>query len=73
MRKDAGMSIGDKAEIFYDIDAEESIVKDAFAKFAADIMNDTLSESIKAGVESAEFKKEVKIDGEIVQLGISKK
>jgi len=71
MRKDAGMSLADRAEIFYDTDLEKSIVKDALDKFAGEILNDTLSEAIRAGVESAEWKKEVKIEGEAIKLGIS--
>lgn len=71
MRKDADMSIGDRAEIFYETDNE--IIKTAIEKFTADIMNDTLSESIRFGTETAEFKKEAKIEGEIIKLGLNKK
>lgn len=71
MRKDMNLSLNDRAEVFYETNSE--LVRECIEKFAADIMNDTLSESLKFGLDSVEVKKEVKIDGEVVVLGIVKK
>ncbi|MBI4812574.1 isoleucine--tRNA ligase [Candidatus Falkowbacteria bacterium] len=71
LRKEAGMTIADRAEIYYETD--DDVTREIIEEFAEDIMNDTLSAAIKFGVEVAEFNKEVKIDGEIIKLGVSKR
>lgn len=77
LRKEAGLSLDDKTEIYWEVEGEEveseSHVFKAFETFAGDIMNDTLSEGIKFGIEPAEFKKDVKIEGKAVKFGIKKK
>jgi isoleucyl-tRNA synthetase len=70
LRKDLNMTIKDKAEIYYHSDSQ--LVNDVFEKFGEDIKKDTLSEKIIKGVEDAGTKKEVKVDGEVVVLGIEK-
>lgn len=70
LRKDAGLTIQDKAEIYYHSD--NKLVNEVFEKFGEDIKKDTLSEKIIKGIEDAGTKKEVKIDGEEVVLGIEK-
>ena len=70
MRKEAGMTINDRAEIFYETDSE--LIRKAIEVYVEDIMRDTLSETVKFGT-GGEFKKEIKIEGEGVKLGISKK
>ncbi len=71
LRKDAGLSLSDRTKIYYE--TESDLVRETFEKFAQDIMNDTLSEGIEFGIESAELKKDIKIEGEDVGLGIEKK
>jgi len=77
LRKDARFSLDDRAEIFWEIEGKEaeseSMVFKTFEKFAADIMNDTLCESVKHGVEAADFNKDVRIEDEVIKLGIKKK
>ncbi|MBU4347042.1 isoleucine--tRNA ligase [Patescibacteria group bacterium] len=73
LRKEAGMTIKDRAIVFYETDSD--IIKKAVDKYAKEIMNDTLSEDIVFGfngeaAKGAEFEKEVKIEGETVKLGI---
>lgn len=70
LRKDLDMTIQDRAEIYYHADSR--LVNDVFEKFREEIKKDTLSEKIIKGVEDAGTKKEVKIDGETVVLGIEK-
>ncbi len=71
LRKDAGLSLSDRTKLYYE--TENDLVRNAFEKFAQDIMNDTLSEGIEFGIESAKLKKDIKIEGEEVKLGIAKK
>jgi len=70
MRKDANLSIGDSAEIYYETESDE--LKIVLEKFAADIMNDTLGKAIKFGIEHVEWSKEFKIEGEMIKLGVKK-
>jgi isoleucyl-tRNA synthetase len=70
LRKDAGMTIKDRAVVYYETESAE--VKNAFEKMEAEILSDTLSEKIVDSMDSAEVKKEVKVNGEGVVLGIKK-
>jgi len=70
LRKDADLSIGDSAEIYYETESEN--LKIVLEKYAADIMNDTLGKAIKFGVEHVEQSKEFKIEGEMIKLGVKK-
>ncbi len=69
LRKDAGMTIRDRVEVFWQ--SESELVKKVFAQFGEEIMRDTLSDKIGKG-EGGDFKKEAKIEGEAVKLGIKK-
>jgi isoleucyl-tRNA synthetase len=71
LRKDAGMTIKDRAEIYYETESKE--IKEVFEKLGTEILKDTLSDKIINDVEDAEIKKEVKVNGEEVVLGIKKK
>lgn len=70
LRKNADLSIGDDAEIYYETESE--VLKTVLEKFAAEIMNDTLGKAIKFGVEQVGDSKEFKIDGEMIKLGVRK-
>jgi isoleucyl-tRNA synthetase len=70
LRKDANLSIGDSAEIYYETESEE--LKIVLEKYAIDIMNDTLGKAIKFGVEYVEQSKEFKIEGGAIKLGVKK-
>ena len=70
LRKQAGMTIRDRAVIYYETKNKE--IKEVFAKIGKDIMNDTLSERIVDNINDAKEKKEVKVNGEEVILGIRK-
>jgi hypothetical protein len=48
-------------------------LRNVFEKKGAEIMADTLSDKIVNNIHGAEFKKEIKVNGEDVILGISKK
>jgi isoleucyl-tRNA synthetase len=71
LRKDAGMTIKDRAVVYYETESEE--VKKVFKNLSAEILKDTLSDKMADNVKGAEFKKEVKVNGEEVILGIKKK
>jgi len=72
LRKDAGMTIKDRAVVYYKIESKE--IKEVFEKLGAEIMADTLSDEIKEdNMDEVEMKKEIKIDGAGVILGIKKK
>jgi isoleucyl-tRNA synthetase len=66
LRKEAGMTIHERAVIYYQTASPE--IKKAFEKFGEDIKKDTLSDEIKTGEGAA-----VKVDGEVVQLKVVKK
>ncbi len=71
LRKEAGMTIKGRAAIYYKTESKE--IKEVFKKLGAEILKDTLSDKIVNNTDGAEFKKEVKVNGEDVVLGISKK
>ncbi len=71
LRKDAGLNLQDKAAIF--IAGTEAAMAEDIKKMSADILRDTLSSSLEIVSEmKAEFKKEVKVDGAKLELGIKK-
>jgi len=70
MRKDAGLSLGDKALVYISTDNEELKTVIKLAKNT--LLKDTLSDDIIEG-ESEGFTKAVKIDGFEVKLSLTKK
>ncbi|MFA4941284.1 MAG: isoleucine--tRNA ligase [Patescibacteria group bacterium] len=64
LRKEAGMTIQDKAAIYYNTDNQE--IRDVFEKFGEEIKKDTLSNEIHAGGDG----KKVKVNGEDVSLDV---
>jgi len=65
-RKNSGMTIQDRAIIFYQTDSKD--IKEAFKTFGEDIKKDTLADDIQSGAGDA-----VKINGEEVELKVEKK
>ncbi|OGF26472.1 hypothetical protein A2477_02305 [Candidatus Falkowbacteria bacterium RIFOXYC2_FULL_47_12] len=65
LRKEAGMTIQDKAVVYYQTNSKE--IQKVFEKFGEEIKRDTLSDEIKVGEGTA-----VKINGEIVKLEVKK-
>lgn len=68
MRKDAGLTIKDKANIYYQTESKQ--IKKVFKHFDDDLKKDTLADRIIKG--EVGIKKEVKIEGEELILGIEK-
>ena len=71
IRKDMNLSLNNRTEIYYETESE--LIRTAIEKHTKELMNDTLSETVKYGLDNIENKKEVKIDGEIIVLGLTKK
>jgi isoleucyl-tRNA synthetase len=72
LRKDAGMTIQDRAVIHWQTD--DKMIKEVFEKMKDEILKDTLSTDINEGVDdSVDLQKEVKINEVKVVLGIKKK
>ncbi len=70
LRKEAGLSINDLAELYY---ADNNKLTEVFAKFGQEILREVLcSESKVAEMEQIEFKKEIVIGKEKVLVGIKK-
>jgi len=69
LRKDAGLSIQDKVNIYWQSDGEN--LKKAMELFKAEILKDTLAVDLIQG-EDGENKKEVKVNGEACVLGVRK-
>ncbi|MFA5318502.1 MAG: isoleucine--tRNA ligase, partial [Patescibacteria group bacterium] len=65
-RKNAGMTIQDRAVIFYQTDSKD--IKEAFAKFGEEIKKDTLADDLQVGSGNV-----VKINNEDVELKVEKK
>jgi len=65
-RKEAGMTIQDRAVIYYQTDSKD--IKEAFEKFGKEIMKDTLADDLQVGSGEA-----VKINSEEVDLKVEKK
>jgi len=67
LRKNAGLTIKDKIVLSWQSDSE--LIKNVFTKMADELKKDTLTEEIK---ESEVEGEEVKMNGEMVKLGIKK-
>lgn len=70
LRKQADMTIKDKAVIYYETESVE--IREAFEKLEKEILKDTLSDKIIGNTSDTEIKREVKINSETVVLGIKK-
>ena len=71
LRKDAGLSLQDKAAIY--IAGADAVMAGDINKMSADILRDTLSSSLEIVSEiKAEFKKEIKVEDIKLELGIKK-
>jgi isoleucyl-tRNA synthetase len=66
LRKNEGLTIQDKIVLSWQSDSE--MIKNVFAKMSEELKKDTLSEKIVEGGDG----EEVKVNGEIVKLGIKK-
>ena len=76
LRKNAGLTISDRVAIYWSIDEADfaaPMAKQVFEKFGQEIKKDTLADSIthKHNQEVTQAK-EVKVNGEMVWLGINK-
>ena len=72
LRKDAGMTIQDRAVIYWQ--ADDEMIKEVFEKMKEEILKDTLSTNVEAIISSdADLQKEVKINDTKIILGIKKK
>ncbi|MDD5294866.1 MAG: isoleucine--tRNA ligase [Patescibacteria group bacterium] len=67
LRKETGMTIQDRAVIYYETKNKE--IKEVFEKFGEEIKKDTLADEIRAGGEG----KKVKINGEEIVLRVEKR
>lgn len=71
LRKDVGLTIQDRAEIYFKSD--DKMIKEVFDKMKAEILKDTLSTEIHEGVvEDVNLQKEIKINDAKIVLGIKK-
>jgi len=71
LRKDAGLNLQDKTIIY--IAGAETTMAENIKKMRSDILRDTLSSSLEIVSEiNSSFKKEIKIDGARLELGIEK-
>lgn len=70
MRKNAGLTIEDSVNIYFEGGNDE--MKSAIEKYKADIIKDTLAKDLVEGVAEASEVKDVKIEGKEVKLGIKK-
>jgi isoleucyl-tRNA synthetase len=72
LRKDAGLNLQDRAVVY--ISGADAVMADDIEKMKSDILRDTLSLSLEVVSEiKAEFKKEIKVEGVKLVLGIEKK
>jgi len=72
LRKNADLSIEDKADLFWETKSEE--ISKVFNDFTDNIKKETLCNKINKGIsEDLEQTKEVKINGEELKIGIVKK
>jgi len=67
MRKNAGLTIKDRIVLLWQSDSE--LIKNVFMKMAEELKKDTLTEEIIEGEVKGE---EIKMNGEMVKLGIKK-
>jgi len=74
MRKNASLTIRDQAEIYWHVEAKQvlSNVDKVFTGLGEEIKKDTLSAEIKNTKADVDLEKEVKINDEVVWLGIKK-
>ena len=70
LRKQTGMTIQDRAVVYYETDSKE--IKEVFNKMGDDILKDTLSDEIVDSMDDAIERKEVKVNNEEIILGIKK-
>lgn len=70
MRRDMGLTINDKINFYWQSGGE--LIGQMFEKLGEEIKKDTLSDNILADIGQAENKKEFKINGEKVEIGIKK-
>ena len=71
MRKQTGMTIQDRAHIYWQI--EDKDIKKTIKKYKKDIMKDTLASKMDEGKsDEVDLGKEVKMNGVEVWLGIKK-
>ena len=71
LRKEAGLTIQDKVEIYYE--TSSSSVKETIAKFQEDLLKNTLSLEIKEGLKTdALIEKEAEVNGEKAKIGLIK-
>ena len=71
LRKDAGMTIQDRAVIY--LECENNEIKTAIKKYKQDILQDTLADDVIEGLKNdVDTKKEININEEKVILGIKK-
>ncbi len=71
LRKDAGLSLQDKAKVY--VAGADEVMAGDIRKLSADIARDTLASSLEIVTEiTAPFKKEIKIDGVKIELGLEK-
>ena len=71
LRKDAGLTIQDKAVVYWESD--DQMIKDVFSKMANEIMRDTLSTEVIEGiVNNVDIQKEIKVNEVKIFLGIKK-
>jgi len=72
LRKDAGLTIKDRIEIYYETSGEE--VKKAIENYKDGILKDTLADSLAEGkIEGALAEKNVKVEGAEVWLGVARR
>lgn len=76
MRKNAGLTIQDRVAVYWDIAEAESaasMAKRVFAELGGELAKDVLADEIKPGrAAELDLEKEVKVNGELVWLGIKK-
>ena len=71
MRKQAGFTIADRVDIYWQTDDKE--IKQAMAKYKDDIIKDTLADKMNEDKsEQVDLSKEIKINGAEARLGIRK-
>jgi len=71
LRKNAGMTIQDRMIVYWQSDNKE--IREVFKKYGKEIIKETLSRELVEGLgDEVQDKKEVKIDGLDIILGIKK-
>lgn len=70
LRKSAGLTIEDRIDIYWSSDSE--IIAKTMKHFGDNLLKETLSSELKNEKAEASLEKEVKVNGELVWLGIKK-